>query len=379
MILVIAIFCVILFSPEAYIYYSFIAQTSGWIKILYYLPILLTGIAIAVIANEDNQTVKIRHLGIAVTVLVCMQLPKVLFTLCSLLGRLFALFGISMVPFNFAGILLGGALIGFVLYGIWNIFTFQVNKVEFVSPKVPEAFNGYKIVHLSDIHIGSWNQNGKNLEEAVSLINDQHADAIFFTGDLVNNLAEELEPFKAILAKLQAPDGIYSVLGNHDYASYVRCDSAQAIRRLITTERAMGWHLLLNEHAIISRNGESIAVIGVENQGRYPFPQLGDLTKASAGTESMFRILLSHDPTHWRDEVLPKTDIPLTLSGHTHASQIDLSWFSPSKSIYSENSGMYVQGNQSLYVNVGLGYTFFPIRIGDAKPEITVITLKKGN
>ncbi len=379
MIIVLAILLVILFAPEAYMYFSFIAQTSWGIKLLYYVPILLVGLTIVLILNEDNQTIKFRHLGIAVTILICMQLPKLLLTVCSLLGRLFTLFGFSIVPFNIAGLVLGGALIGFLIYGIWNVFSFQVNKVDFVSPKVPDAFNGYKIVHLSDIHIGSWNRNGKKLEEAVRLINDQHADAIFFTGDLVNNLSEELEPFKSILGKLQAPDGIYSVLGNHDYASYVHYDSAKAVRELIATERAMGWHLLLNEHTTISRNGDSIAVIGVENQGKYPFPHLGDLPKASAGTESMFRILLSHDPTHWTEEVLPRTDIPLTLSGHTHASQIDFPWFSPSKSLYPENRGLYVQGNQSLYVNVGLGYTFFPIRIGNAKPEITVITLKKGN
>lgn len=191
-------------------YFSFIAQTSWGIKLLYYVPILLVGLAIVLILNEDNQTIKFRHLGIAVTILICMQLPKLLLTVCSLLGRLFTLFGFSIVPFNIAGLVLGGALIGFLIYGIWNVFSFQVNKVDFVSPKVPDAFNGYKIVHLSDIHIGSWNRNGKKLEEAVRLINDQHADAIFFTGDLVNNLSEELEPFKSILGKLQAPDGIYT-------------------------------------------------------------------------------------------------------------------------------------------------------------------------
>lgn len=379
MIFVVAIFFLILFAPEAYMYSNVIAQLPWSVKILYYLPILVTCLAIIIIAKESNQTVKIRHLGITVTILVCMQLPKLLFTLSSLLGRLFALFGVSIIPFNIAGIVLGGAFICLIIYGLWNIFSFQVNKVDFVSSKVPEAFDGYKIVHLSDIHIGSWNRNGKKLEEAVNLINEQHADAIFFTGDLVNNLAEELEPLKPILTKLHALDGIYSVLGNHDYASYVRCDTAQAIRRIIATERAMGWNLLLNDHAIISRNGDSIAVIGVENQGKHPFPRLGDLEKASAGTESMFRILLSHDPSHWRDEVVGKTDIQLTLSGHTHASQIDFSWFSPSKSLYPENRGMFVEGNQSLYVNIGLGYTFFPLRVGETKPEITVITLRKGS
>ncbi len=379
MILVVAIFFLILFAPEAYMYSNVIAQLPWSVKILYYLPILVTCLAIIIIAKESNQTVKIRHLGITVTILVCMQLPKLLFTLSSLLGRLFALFGVSIIPFNIAGIVLGGAFICLIIYGLWNIFSFQVNKVDFVSSKVPEAFDGYKIVHLSDIHIGSWNRNGKKLEEAVNLINEQHADAIFFTGDLVNNLAEELEPLKPILTKLHALDGIYSVLGNHDYASYVRCDTAQAIRRIIATERAMGWNLLLNDHAIISRNGDGIAVIGVENQGKHPFPRLGDLEKASAGTESMFRILLSHDPSHWRDEVVGKTDIQLTLSGHTHASQIDFSWFSPSKSLYPENRGMFVEGNQSLYVNIGLGYTFFPLRVGETKPEITVITLRKGS
>ena len=379
MIFVVAIFFLILFAPEAYMYSNVIAQLPWSVKILYYLPILVTCLAIIIIAKESNQTVKIRHLGITVTILVCMQLPKLLFTLSSLLGRLFALFGVSIIPFNIAGIVLGGAFICLIIYGLWNIFSFQVNKVDFVSSKVPEAFDGYKIVHLSDIHIGSWNRNGKKLEEAVNLINEQHADAIFFTGDLVNNLAEELEPLKPILTKLHALDGIYSVLGNHDYASYVRCDTAQAIRRIIATERAMGWNLLLNDHAIISRNGDSIAVIGVENQGKHPFPRLGDLEKASAGTESMFRILLSHDPSHWRDEVVGKTDIQLTLSGHTHASQIDFSWFSPSKLLYPENRGMFVEGNQSLYVNIGLGYTFFPLRVGETKPEITVITLRKGS
>ncbi|MDD6892061.1 MAG: metallophosphoesterase, partial [Bacteroidales bacterium] len=200
-----------------------------------------------------------------------------------------------------------------------------------------------------------------------------------FTGDLVNSRATELAPFLTALSQLQAPDGVYSVLGNHDYGTYARWSSpreqAANLDTLKRLERQLGWRLLLNEHHCLHRGSDSIVVAGVENSGRPPFPDRGDLRRALQGTNGRFRILLSHDPTHWRREVLPRTDVQLTLSGHTHDMQVSLFGFSVSRWIYPEHRGLYLEGGRALYVNIGLGYVLFPLRLG-AWPEITVITLR---
>ena len=218
------------------------------------------------------------------------------------------------------------------------------------------------------------------LKKAIDLCNRQNADLALFTGDLVNSRSDELLEFTEIFSELKAKDGVYSVLGNHDYGTYVKwnseADRIANIDSLIARENRMGWRMLNNSHTIIRRGNDSIAVIGVENSGRPPFPDYARLKEASAGTEGMFQILMSHDPTHWRRQILPESDIELTLSGHTHDMQITFFGLSVSSFIYPEHNGMYMEGERGLYVNIGLGHVLFPMRLG-AWPEITVITLKK--
>ena len=235
-------------------------------------------------------------------------------------------------------------------------------------------------MQLSDIHTGSWKNNTKPLQKALNICKELHPDLAVFTGDLVNSHADEINKFIPVFKQLEAKDGVFSILGNHDYGNYFNWDSeAQRLANidsLINRQNRMGWKMLNNTHHIIRRGHDSIALIGVENSGNPPFPNFAKLKEASKGTEGMFKILLSHDPTHWRREVLPESNIQLMLAGHTHDMQISLCGFSISKFFYPEHNGMYYEGKRGLYVNIGLGYVLFPMRLG-AWPEITMITLKK--
>ena len=371
---VIFIFLLILFSPDFYIYETVVKpMVLGGFQWLYWVPQIAVLLLMVAFAFEADQTAKFRHIGFAGFALLCLQLPKIAYTLVALVGRLAALVHIPTAPFTVIGAGLAGIILVTLLYGCFvELYQYDVRKVEIASPNLPQTFDGYKIVHISDIHSGSWNPNGKQMKRMVELVNSQNADVVCFTGDLVTNNHSEIDPFFDLLQQIRATDGVFSVLGNHDYSFLM--SSRDTLQRLIEKEQNLGWRLLLNENEKITRGNDSIAIIGVENVGRPPFPHVGDLPKASQGTEGMFRILLSHDPTHWREEVIPNTDIPLTLSGHTHAGQLDWPFLSLSRSMYPEYRGLYTEGEQSLYVNAGLGFTFFPIRIA-ARPEITVIQL----
>ena len=263
----------------------------------------------------------------------------------------------------------------------------QINNIEIVSENVPATFDGYKIVHISDIHLLSFIGREKTLAKIVEKINAQQPDAILFTGDLVTQNSSEYAGTKDILAHLHAPDGVYSILGNHDYSFYNQWPGEEQRKKdadaIIEGQRAIGWNLLLNENRDIIRslNGQTdtISIIGVENtSSKHKFRSYGNLGKAMQGADGTFKILMTHDPSHWRNEVLPKTNIDLTLSGHTHAMQSTFFGWSIISLVYKEYKGLYSEGKQHLYVNIGLGETMFPFRVG-AKPEITVITLKNGN
>lgn len=248
------------------------------------------------------------------------------------------------------------------------------------SPLLPKEFEGYKVLQLSDIHIGTYLKNRKFIDKLVRIVNEQHADLVVFTGDLVNVSAEEVIPFQHALGQIKAPDGVYSIMGNHDYCEYIPKKTERNITKNQTVlkylEGKIGWKLLLNEHALIKRGNSTIAVIGVENISRPPFPDYGDLKKAIEGLpDGMFKILLSHDPSHWRRGVLHQTDIALTLSGHTHAGQMRVGHWSPSRAAYQEWGGKYTEDGSMLYVSTGIGGTV-PFRIG-AWPEVNVITLSR--
>ena len=256
----------------------------------------------------------------------------------------------------------------------------QTSCVDIISENVPQTFDGYRIVHISDIHLLSFIGREETLAQIVEKINAQQPDAILFTGDIVTQNSSEFNTTKDILAHLHARDGAYSILGNHDYSFYNLWENEELRKKdadaIVAQQRAFGWNILLNENRNITREKDTLSIIGVENTSmKHKFRSFGNLTKATQGANGQFKILMTHDPSHWRAEVLPKTDIDLTLSGHTHAMQSTLFGWSIISFIYKEFMGLYKEGKQHLYVNIGLGETMFPFRVG-AKPEITVITLK---
>lgn len=255
----------------------------------------------------------------------------------------------------------------------------QLKEVELRLENLPESFDGYRLVQISDIHARSYANRQKSLLRVVEIINSQNPDLIAFTGDIITLDASELGPIKEILKELKAKDGIVAVVGNHDYGIYSdpshKRPSGEILSDVIKEEKTMGWNVLMDENIKISRNQDSIAVVGVQNTSpSRHFPSKGNLNKASEGTEGMFRILLTHDPMHWEAELLGK-DYPLTLSGHTHAMQFSLLGWCPSIYIFKQYRGLYSEGQQHLYVNIGLGETILPFRIG-TRPEITLITLR---
>lgn len=259
---------------------------------------------------------------------------------------------------------------------------YRVRTVEIASGTLPAAFDGYTLVQLSDIHSRSFRYRVRSLERAINKVNALGADLVVFTGDLVTIAPAELRKTGPALARLHAPDGVLSVLGNHDYCPYLPDahghadpDSLEVVAAL---ERSLGWDLLRNENRLVARGGDTLAVVGVENISASPvFPSMGDLARAMQGTGGCWRILLSHDPTHWERDVVGKVDIPLTLSGHTHAAQLTLfGLWTPSSLLYPHNHGLYKEQGQYLYVNIGLGETIFPARLC-AVPEITRIVLRR--
>ena len=255
----------------------------------------------------------------------------------------------------------------------------QLKEVELRLENLPESFDGYRLVQISDIHARSYANRQKSLLRVVEIINSQNPDLIAFTGDIITLDASELGPIKEILKELKAKDGIVAVVGNHDYGIYSdpshKRPSGEILSDVIKEEKTMGWNVLMDENMKISRNQDSIAVVGVQNTSpSRHFPSKGNLNKASEGTEGVFRILLTHDPMHWEAEILGK-DYPLTLSGHTHAMQFSLLGWCPSRYIFKQYRGLYSEGQQHLYVNIGLGETILPFRIG-TPPEITLITLR---
>jgi len=275
---------------------------------------------------------------------------------------------------------------GTLIYGaVVNAYNYQYRKVTIKFPNLPDAFNGFKFVQLSDIHSGSFTRT-EPLIEAVQKINDINADVIFFTGDLVNNTSDEMEPYMHIFDKLKAKHGVISSTGNHDYGDYVEWDSPEAkkanFEKFKNIHKQLGWKLLMNEHHVIERDGQYIAILGIENWGKGRFAKYGKLNEAHAGSEHIpFKILLSHDPSHWDAQTRPDyPDIDLTLAGHTHGAQfgIENKWlkWSPSKYIYKEWAGLYNEGKQYLYVNRGFGFLGYPGRVG-ILPEVTIVTLEK--
>ena len=379
---------------------------NKWINIAYLIiSIVILGNFIYQLANMDRSTGLQIKVNLAIGLFLTLYIPKMVVMILMFgediirvpqaLYRYFSTGGMAETGYLpsrrkfISELALGVAAIPFVsfLYGmVKGKYNFKVLKYTLHFDDLPTAFDGYRITQISDIHSGSFD-NKEKIEYAVNLINEQASDVIFFTGDMVNNIASEMLPWKDTFSKLTAKDGMYSVLGNHDYGDYVRWDTAENkadnLEELKKIEKEIGFDLMLNESRFIEKNGQRIAIVGVENWGK-GFKQKGDLKKASEQlNENDFKILLSHDPTHWQEQVINDDyHYHLTLSGHTHGMQFGIEipglikW-SPVKWRYKYWAGIYKEKGQYINVNRGFGFLAFPGRVG-IWPEITVIELKKG-
>ena len=292
---------------------------------------------------------------------------------------------ISRSPFlSWLGLGLGVALFSSLLYGFSNKYKYAIRRVRLVFNNLPPAFRGLKIIQLSDIHSGSLH-NKKAVEKGIDMVLNEQPDLILFTGDLVNNIAGELKDYTGVFGRLKAPLGVFSILGNHDYGDYAWWATPEEkvanLEHLKQMQRDMGWRLLMNEHVALEREGQQIALLGIENwSAKARFPKYGKMELAWAGTEQYpFKILMSHDPSHWDAQVRTKyPDIDLALAGHTHGMQFGIEipgirW-SPVQYLYKQWAGLYEEGRQKLYVNRGYGFIGYPGRVG-MLPEITVIEL----
>lgn len=354
-------------APDAWLWHVGVGSWPLPLAILWWVPSLLL-----LLAEVGLQLGLFHKLSVRVlfTMLLFSVMPKVVFILFYLLLPWF----IALIP--------AVALMGWFAYGFiegWK--RLEVKYVTYSSPDLPPYFDGYKLLHFSDFHLGSFPKNTDFVRKVVERANAEDAEMMLFTGDLVNNSAAEVVPYVDELKDLHAPDGIYSVWGNHDYCEYNNEHGIAALRRnrrqLFDLQKRLGWQQLMNEHVTISHGMAQIVIIGVENAGQPPFTNRSNLKKAMKGVEKdAFKIVLTHDPHHWRREVL-KTGAQLTLAGHTHAGQLRLGKLTPASMAFKEWGGIYRKGKQMLYVSAGLGGSF-PFRLG-AWPEMAVITLKRNN
>lgn len=372
--------------PDIYIYYWHLRKPSipRWAKVTYWGPTaLLLFFAVWLTYTESLTPENMDAIILYLAAYMLLALSKTTYMLVSLLGKLIGLlfhpYRKANTPVSFAA---GFAVFCMMVCGLsFGPTLLKVQQSSFQSEMLPKEFEGYKIVQISDLHLTSMKTHPQFVKELVKTINAQQPDIICFTGDLVSTDVAELYPFVDDLSRLKAKDGVFSILGNHDYMTYAKymtpLEKSQKFHELLALQEKMGWKLLLNEHSVIHRGQDSIAILGVENDGKPPFPERGDLNKAQEGLNlnvPLFKLLLSHDPSHWKRKVLPTTDIQLTLSGHTHGMQFMIGNWSPAQYLYPEWKGMYQEKSRGLHVSLGVGGALIPFRFG-AWPEINVITL----
>lgn len=361
----IVVMSVLAFLPDFWLWHIGVSEWPLLLAILWWVPSLLL-----VLAEVGLQMGFFHKLSVRVlfTTILFSAFPKVVFILFD-----------AFLPWFFALIPALGVMGWFAFGFIEGWKRLELKHITFTSPDLPPYFDGYRLVQITDFHLGSFPPGNDFVQKVVDATNNEEPDMILFTGDLVNKQASEVEPYLDTLGQLHASDGIYSIWGNHDYCEYGNNHSIGALKRnrrmLYGYQESLGWHQLMNEHHVVSHGMASIAVIGVENPGQPPFTNRSNLKKAMKGLNpDMFKILLSHDPHHWRREVVGKK-IQLTLAGHTHAGQLKIGKWTPARMAFKEWGGAYRIGEQMLYVSSGIGGSF-PFRLG-AWPELTVITLKR--
>ncbi|MFL9833107.1 metallophosphoesterase [Chryseobacterium terrae] len=385
---------------EVYIFQAIRTLTDNlWVRIGYIvLSLAVYGVFAYEVSHFQRSDRSMVRAQITISLFLIFILPKIFIVLFLLVDDIFRtggyLVGLTRPTENFfperrkflslMGLGLGGVLSALFIDGItFGKYRHKVRRVKVKFANLPKSFKGYKIIQISDVHSGSFSDPSK-LQHAIDLINEQNPDLVLFTGDMVNNVADEFKPFIPLFSKIKAKDGKFAVLGNHDYGDYVKWNSKdeqkQNLETLIDFQRQAGFDLLRNENRIIEKNGENIYILGVENWGLKPFPQYGDIDKALENVpQNATKILMSHDPTHF-DYVVKKhsIDVHLTLSGHTHGMQFGLDLknikWSPVQYRYPKWADLYESEGKLLYVNRGFGVLGYPGRVG-VLPEITLFEL----
>lgn len=391
----------ITFLLEFYVYQAFRTVVSNpWLRTAYWIITILTYayfiFEVMSFRREDRDHHRVQIVASLFLIFILPKLFVVFFLFIEDISRFFRyLFTFFAQPetyyperrkfMSLTGLAIAGVFSILIIDGIaFGKYRHRVRKVKLKIAGLPDVFKGYKIIQISDIHAGSF-FNPAKLQPAIDLIKAQNADMVLFTGDMVNNYAQEFEPFVKMFAEIKAKDGKFSVLGNHDYGDYAKwrtqADKDRNIPFLTELQQQAGFELLRNEHRVIQRGEEKIYLLGVENWGIKPFPQYGDLNKAVARIPaSAVKILMSHDPTHF-DEIVKKhpANVQLTLSGHTHGMQFGLDLknvrWSPVQYRYKKWADLYESEGKYLYVNRGFGVIGFPGRVG-IEPEITLFELQ---
>ncbi len=381
----------IIFITDIWIYFKLRKNIKGkFIQFIYWSPsflyILLFFGMIFFSANLPNPNLMYLLMWV-LWAFLAIYIPKVIYVAIDFIGCVMRLFHNARAVYSRVGLLSALAVCAIFIYGaFWGRTDLHTKEVEIYSSKLPHEMDGFRIVQFSDAHIGNWGGHTATLQKAVQLINEATPDMVVFTGDFVNNFAAEITPqIRAVFQAIDTPKyGVYAVMGNHDYGDYYKWSTREEWQSNLSAMQAgieeCGFELLLNESRSVSVGDTSFLLIGVENTGRPPFRQYGNLSKSVAGADTtQFTILLSHDASHWRKEIIFHSYIDLTLSGHTHAAQSGIDFWgvhwSLSSRIYNEWDGLYIHATQNLYVNRGLGYVGVPMRVG-MSPEITCITLR---
>lgn len=374
--------------PDLYIDRRFLRRIKGrramLRRLLWWLP-TLGMIAYTMVFVFDRQFAPsdIKILNVYLFLVGLLITPKCLFALCSAIGwgvkkmirrkaNYGNIVGVVMVVLNWY-VLFYGSFVGFD--------QITVREMTYESAELPESFDGYRIVQFSDAHVGTYIGGREHLLRAVvDTINAQSPDMVVFAGDLQNREPQEIRPFVDVLGGIKAKDGVFSVIGNHDYSDYIEATpdiKAENEKETRELERKMGWRLLVNEHEVVRRGTDSIVIAGLDNDGDgKKFPQRGDVRKALEGvSDSAFVVMAEHDPTCWRRKILPESRAQLTLSGHTHAMQFMIGNWSPASFVYKEWGGLFSEGARALIVSTGIG-GFIPFRFG-VPGEIVVITMRR--
>ena len=367
---------ILLILPDLFIWWNFTREQSIWRTVLVVLPTVIALACMILLMCHVRASLLMQW---AFILIICVSVPKAVFMVTWFVGRGIIWHNEAALPMlRTVSLTLAVLMAALQVYGTgWGWKHLQVQRNHLRVRQLPSAFNGYKIVQISDLHLGTYAGDTSLMQALVDSVNRENPDLIVFTGDLVNMASAEAVPFVQTLKKLRATDGVYSVLGNHDYCMYqpglTPAQLKAEVQRIVRIQRAMGWNVLLDAHHPIVRGADTLYVAGVENIGKRPFTSQGNLSKAIEGIpKNACTILLSHDPWHWRHGVIGQ-NVALTLSGHTHGLQMQIGRFSPAAWFMPEWGGLYREKNQQLFVSIGVGGGV-PYRLG-AWPKIELLTL----